>query len=134
MAIVFISPQRNHTTIFWSFIIGLVLLLLIASLITFLPLLFGSGKNSAAPSSANAPQAIINLDILHSDKVKSLQSFADLETEFAYTVQDTQGKQTSGTISAASQDLAQGELLQSGFKVISLQPVAAGRSNPFISY
>src|SRR3989338_2707477 len=80
------------------------------------------------------PDVVINFKILDSEKVKALEPFTRLETEFDYIVQDQDDQQMSGTILAATNEDAQKLLEKSGYRVLMLKEVNLGRSEPFVSY
>ncbi len=134
MAIVFISPQQKQKTII-KIIVGLLALLLVAgSLVIFIPKFINAPAKAKIKVSFAKPDVIINLDIINSEKVKNLNLFSNLETEFVYVVKNQQGNLITGNIVALTPFDAQKLLEESGFKVVSLKEINIGRSEPFTSY
>ena len=134
MAIVLIKSKKQQGPLFWGIVLVVVLVLAGVSLVTFFPQLLTNSQPPAPGASYDASEVTLNTSIMDSDKVKKLAPFVALETTFAYVVQDKEGSQIVGTISAASVASARGVLEDSGFKVISLKEVNTGRPEPFISY
>ncbi len=134
MAIVFISPKQKQKTVIKIILILLVLLLVIGSLVILIPKFLNATPSAKVKVSFSKPDVIINLDILNSEKVKNLNLFSNLETEFVYVVKNQQGKLVTGNILALTPFDAQNLLEESGFKVVSLKEVNIGRSEPFTSY
>ncbi len=135
MAIVFISPQEKQRVFFRGVAIFAVLLLFIISLLIFLPGFVNKTSNTSTGVSSSNPNITINLSIMDSDKIKNLEPFnEEIGSVFIYTVQDKNGRKTTGNISAATKEQAQSLLEQSGFKVLSLEEMSVGRNDPFISY
>lgn len=133
MAIVFISPRKKQQMFFWGIALSLIVFLAIISLIVFLPDFLSKNSNTPADMTS-LPDITVNLNILDSDKVKNLQPPSSLPIAFTYTVQDKNGIQIQGNISAASKQDAQSILEKADFKVISLKEANIGRTNPFVSY
>jgi hypothetical protein len=134
MAIVFISPKKKQSIFFTGIALSLVVFFGIVSVIIFFPQLINIHQSAAIPSATIRPDIAVNLSIIDSDSVKNLQPFLNLETEYTYVVQDKNGKQTTGNISAATTQDAQKMLEAAGFKVSSLTEMGVGRTNPFVSY
>ncbi len=111
-----------------------MLFLIIISSVFLLPEFLNKSKNTALQVPLNNSRALLNLDIVDSDKVKNLEPFTQLEVEFAYVVTDKNGQQITGNISAASKDDARTLLEASGFKASSLKEMNLGNSDPFIPY
>ena len=137
MAITFVSPKQRQRIFFGIIAISLILIFGGISLAVFLPSLLHKGSallNEFSSVNKNSIDVSINFKLLDSPQVKNLQPFQEIQTQFAYTVEDKDGVQTSGTIGALNQDDAKKQLEVSGFKVITIQPANAGRTDPFISY
>ncbi len=141
MAIVFISPIEKQRVFFGRLAVLLIVFLIITFLIIFLPGFLNKTQNISTKISFNKygtmadnSNITINFDIIDSNKVKNLKPFDILETEFAYIVQDKNGRQITGNISAVTKDYAQKLLEESDFKVLSLKEISIGRNEPFVSY
>ena len=135
MAIVFISPKKKQA-IFFEIMTGvLVLFLLAVSSIVFLPEI-KNRLNYVPPYQelSSLPAVKINFDIIDSDKVKKLEPFSLIETEFSYVAQDQDGKAVAGKVSAISKKDAQKSLESAGLKFIIFQNANASRSDPFTPY
>lgn len=134
MAIVFISPKKKQRLIFWAFSLGLVLVLMLISAVSLLPEIKNELTIVPEQSSVAAPDVSIDFTIIDSQKIKDLESFDGVAMDFSYQAKDAAGKSVSGQISAASLDLARQTLEKQGLLVSSIQPVQAGRSDPFNAY
>ncbi|OGZ73046.1 MAG: hypothetical protein A2908_01825 [Candidatus Staskawiczbacteria bacterium RIFCSPLOWO2_01_FULL_38_12b] len=134
MAIVFISPKKRQRMFFGIMMVSLFFIFIAISLVMFLPELINKNKNIPPDMSFDQPDVVINFKILDSEKVKALEPFTRLETEFDYIVQDQDDQQMSGTILAATNEDAQKLLEKSGYRVLMLKEVNLGRSEPFVSY
>ena len=138
MAIIFISPREKQKTFFKAVIILLVIALVTFLLVAFIPDFINKTPEIplTAPSSISGakPDIAINFTIVDSDKFKNLESFAPMESQFTYVVEDQKGKQISGTILAVTGPDAKRALESAGFKVVSVKEASVGRSEPFVSY
>lgn len=133
MAIVFISPKAKQKIFFRIVTIILVLSLVVVSLVVMIAGFVN--KNQTVPNvSVNQPNISVNLDVIDSDKFLRLEPFINLETEFAYVVQNQDNKEIRGNMLAASKQEAQKLLEDSGVTVISLKEANIGNSQPFVSY
>ena len=134
MAIVLTSQEKNGKKLIVYGGVLVVVILLGVLLFMFLPGLLNTAPAAVPQVSFNKPDVIINLGVLESEKVKNLQPFTPVQTEFTYTVKTAAGKQVSGNISAASQDDAQSQPQAAGYTVITVSATPVGRSDPFVSY
>ncbi len=134
MAILFTSPKKKKRVLFTTVAIVLVLFLAIVSAVVFLPEFLNTKQPAPAQVSQSTQDSIINLHALDLDKVKNLESFPPLETPFTYVVQDQDGREITGSISAVNEDDARKLLEGSGLKVSSIQEANVGNSNPFDPY
>ncbi len=114
-------------------IISLVLILFVIPLIIFSPWLKNKPQD-ILQEQISQPNITINLDIIDSDRVKNLEPFGAIETEFSYIAEDKGGKKVQGSISALSKDEAIATLEKAGFKILSLQEVFIGKKEPFTPY
>lgn len=134
MAIVFISPRAKRKT----FIRAAAILMFFILMIAVVVILFIASLNRKQAGLSPVPPAMsdvsINFNIIDSTAVSNLEPFLGLEMEFAYVVEDNDGKQVTGNISAVSQEAARDLLGGAGFKVISIQEMQIGRTEPFMAY
>lgn len=134
MAIVFVSPKKTQRTLFitsWSLFI---LALLSISVILILPEIRNQLNVTPTKGDFTMPDIKINFDVVDSDRVKNLEPFSNIQTQFDYVATDQAGSQTQGVISAISKDEAKSILADRGLQAVSLQEVGLGRSDPFVSY
>ncbi len=131
MAIVFVSPKEKQKVFLAGIIALVVLVMAVVAAIIILPSLINSNQNSPVGKTPVAPALVINLSVIDSAQVSSLQPFTTVQTEFTYVVKDKKGKQINGNISATSQQEAQSLLEASGFSVVSVSLTQAGNSEPF---
>lgn len=130
MAVVFISPKKKQRRFFMA---ALTVFLFLLAAIAFLVLL--SQPKSPPPEVVfNKPKVNLDTKVFESEQFKSLQLFAELKMQFAYTAVTSENRNTSGIIFAVSEDEAREKLEDSGMTVISIEQYIMGRENPFIPY
>ncbi len=134
MAIVLISPRKRQKAVIWAIASLAVLMLLGASLFIFFPMFTNQINTIPDTGTYITPDIKLNFSIIDSNQVKNLTPFSIIETEFAYTAQDKNGKQVVGKISADDQESAKKSLEAIGLTVSNLQEINAGRSDPFVPY
>ncbi len=111
-----------------------VMALSTVSIIAVLPEIKNQLNVTPAEGEFKAPDITINFSVVDSARVKSLESFNNIQTEFTYLATDQSGMQSQGTVSASSKAEAKKILEGTGLTVISLQEINVGRSDPFVSY
>ena len=134
MAIIFTSPKNKQRALLWVIIIISAVFLTAIFLLVLLPEFLRNSQDIATETLKGQSDATISLNIGNQDKVNMLEPFVELEISFAYVVQDKDGKQIAGSISAADKAIAIKLLEESGFKILSLKEMNLGNDNPFISY
>lgn len=133
MAIIFESPKKIQKKFLRIIIILLVFVLLIVPFIIFSPGLINRVQN-VSQEEISEPDIKINFNTIDSDQVKNLDPFGAIELEFFYIVEDKNGRQIIGRISAAAKNDAQKILEEGGFKVSELVETNIGRKEPFAPY
>lgn len=134
MAIVFISPQKKQRMFFITIATLFVLILFILSLITFIPKIEDKFKNIPENGDMSISDIKINFGMVDSEKVKKMELISEVGKEFNYTAQGRDNKKVAGKISATDVNSAQKTLETMGFKVLTIEETAIGRSNPFFPY
>ncbi len=134
MAITFISPKTRQRTFFWGISVALVIFFIAMFAVVLLPTLNTKPQSVSSSTLFYKPNVQIDFTTIDSPEVKNLQPFPTMQNQFTYVVEDSSGKQVTGNISADSQTDAQQLLEASGDKIISIQEVDIGRSQPFVSY
>lgn len=84
--------------------------------------------------SVEIPELKIDFAAIQSDKIKNLEPFLVIGTEFLYTASDKDNKEVQGKVSATNAEEAVQILEKMGLKVTDLQEVKAGKEEPFSSY
>src|SRR3989344_2371181 len=130
MAIVFVSSKGKKTIFFLGTTLVAILFLAGVFWLVFLrsPGVPPQDASLNIPLNAayNQSNLAINLGIIDSDKVRSLEPFTVIEAVFTYTVEDKEKKQTSGNITAPTKDIAQKNLEAAGFTVVSIEEMNIG--------
>lgn len=111
----------------------LVLALLAAFLIIFSPWLKGE-LYYIPEEGVYSREAMIDLSIADSEKIKELEPFPAVKSEFSYIITDKDGKQIQGKMSAINKEEAKIALEKEGFKVLLLQELFIGKKEPFAPY
>lgn len=135
MAITFISPQKRQRVIFGGISLLVLLVLAGGSIVALLPEI--KNQLTVIPIEGNFKMPDIKVDfvLVDSDKVKNLEPFLDIQTEFVYVAKNQDGTEAGGTIVSSSKEEARKTLEgMMELTVISLEQANLGKSDPFIAY
>ena len=134
MAIVFTSHKNTQGKVFWLVSFLVLIILMAGSFIILLPEIQDQLIVIPAEGTFAVPDIKIDYSLLDSDRVKKLEPFVQLQTQFEYVATNESGKEVSGRVLADSTESAQALVESEGLKVSSLKESSVGRSDPFISY
>jgi len=134
MAIVFTSPKKQQRATFWVFALLFLGILSGLSIVLLLPEIQNQLTIIPAEGVFTMPDIKVNFGVVDSDKVKNLEPFGGIPTQYTYVATDPGGKEISGTISSESKEDTQRMLEQLGLKNIVLKEANIGRTDPFIAY
>lgn len=135
MAIVFISPKKRQKKFFWLLSITVLLAIFTVSSIIFLPEI-GSMFNIVIVDQPilQGPDIVIQMHVLDTEQVRSLEPFEQLKIEFSYTAKNAEEKEAAGTIMAFDREHAAMLLTSMGLSSLNLTEIRMGRNEPFIPY
>lgn len=134
MAIVFKQSKKIQKILFWNITAGMLLILFVISLVVFPPY-FKSGPKIIFEGATPKPDIRINFSIIDSERVRDLEPFSGIMTEFIYIVREKSGRQLSGKILAKNQEEAEILLIESGLEILNLEErTSLGKSQPFVPY
>ena len=130
MAIIFVSPKQIQKMFFSGITVLFLLVLAVIGTLVF----FSKPKSIPAEQVFIKPKIEINFEILDLEQVKGSLLMERAQKEFTYQSVTNKGKQTSGSIFAASIEEAKKILEDSGLITVTLEEVLIGRENPFTPY
>lgn len=130
MAVVFISPKQRQKV----FLLGIVVMFLLFVVVISFVIFFAQPKEVSPTLVFNKPKVNVDMKIFESDQFKNLQTFPEIQIQYAYTAIAPGNKTVTGFISADSTDQARSILGNMGLTVSTLTEVEIGRDNPFTPY
>lgn len=130
MAIIFIAQKKKQKAAAIMTTAVLVVVLLLTPLVILSPL-FSLAPQEVVPQRNFPTSVYIDFSVINSQKINQLEPFLKIEKTFSYTLEDQSKKPLNGVISAFDLNGAIVLLQARGLKILSIQEVLPGNSEPF---